>query len=103
LSDAKIVIDRDGAIGWIRINRPERLNAFAGTMREDLLAGLQELESDGDIRCVVITGAGRAFSTGGDVAVMAELLERGDRDQFEHLVRTGAGVVHRSTACRSRW
>jgi 2-(1,2-epoxy-1,2-dihydrophenyl)acetyl-CoA isomerase len=93
MSDAKIAIDRDGAVGWIRINRPERLNAFSGTMREDLLAALEELEADHDVRCVVITGVGRAFSTGGDVAVMGELLENGDRAHFEHLVRTGARIV----------
>jgi 2-(1,2-epoxy-1,2-dihydrophenyl)acetyl-CoA isomerase len=95
MGDAKIAIDRDGAVGWIRINRPERLNAFSGTMREDLLAALEELEADHDVRCVVITGVGRAFSTGGDVAVMGELLESGDRAHFEHLVRTGADVVSR--------
>jgi 2-(1,2-epoxy-1,2-dihydrophenyl)acetyl-CoA isomerase len=90
---ARITVDRDGAIGWIRLNRPERLNAFAGTMREELLSALRELEADDDVRCVIITGAGRAFSTGGDVAVMANLLEQGDRAHFEHLVRTGAEIV----------
>jgi 2-(1,2-epoxy-1,2-dihydrophenyl)acetyl-CoA isomerase len=89
----KIVVEHDGSLGWIRINRPERLNAFSGTMREELLAALRELEADHDVRCVVITGAGRAFSTGGDVAVMAELLEQGDRAHFEHLVRTGSDIV----------
>jgi 2-(1,2-epoxy-1,2-dihydrophenyl)acetyl-CoA isomerase len=93
MSDAKIAIDHDGALGWIRINRPERLNAFSGTMREELLAALQELEADHDVRCVVITGVGRAFSTGGDVAVMGQLLDEGDRAHFEHLVRTGAEIV----------
>jgi 2-(1,2-epoxy-1,2-dihydrophenyl)acetyl-CoA isomerase len=92
-SGAKIAVERDGTTGWIRINRPDRLNAFADAMREELLAALQQLEADDDVRVVVITGAGRAFSTGGDVAVMAELLEEGDRDHFEHLVRTGAEVV----------
>ena len=92
-NDAKIVVEHDGDVGWIRINRPERLNAFGGTMREELLAALEELEADADIRCVIITGAGRAFSTGGDVTVMKELLEEHDRDRFEHLVRTGARVV----------
>jgi 2-(1,2-epoxy-1,2-dihydrophenyl)acetyl-CoA isomerase len=89
----QIVVERDGNIGWIRINRPERLNAFTGTMREQILAALQQLEEDDDVRCVIITGAGRAFSTGGDVSVMAELLDRDDRAHFEHLVRTGADVV----------
>jgi 2-(1,2-epoxy-1,2-dihydrophenyl)acetyl-CoA isomerase len=98
MTDARIATDRDGTVGWIRINRPERLNAFSGTMREELLAALEELEHDPEIRCVVITGVGRAFSTGGDVAVMGELLENGDRAHFEHLVRTGARIVARIDA-----
>jgi 2-(1,2-epoxy-1,2-dihydrophenyl)acetyl-CoA isomerase len=93
MSDEKILVERDGAVGWIRFNRPERLNAFIGTMREDLLAALHELEDDGDVRCVIITGAGRAFSTGGDVARMGELLETGDHARFEEMVRTGAEVI----------
>ncbi|CAN5857956.1 2-(1,2-epoxy-1,2-dihydrophenyl)acetyl-CoA isomerase PaaG [soil metagenome] len=93
MSDAQIAVERDGHVGWLRINRPERLNAFTGTMREEILAALEALEADDDIRCVIITGAGRSFSTGGDVAVMKELLDKGDRAHFEHLVRTGADVV----------
>jgi 2-(1,2-epoxy-1,2-dihydrophenyl)acetyl-CoA isomerase len=93
MSDGRILIEHDGAIGWIRMNRPERLNAFIDTMRQDILRALQELEADDEIRCIIITGAGRAFSTGGDVAVMSGLLERNDRAQFESLVRIGADVV----------
>jgi 2-(1,2-epoxy-1,2-dihydrophenyl)acetyl-CoA isomerase len=92
-SGERIAVERDGTIGWIRINRPERLNALNGTMREQILAALQQLEADQEVRCVIITGAGRAFSTGGDVAVMAELLARGDSAHFDHLVRTGAEAV----------
>lgn len=86
-------VDRDGAVGWIRINRPERLNSFVGDMRERLLAALRFLERDELVRCVVIIGVGRAFSTGGDVRFMAELAERGDEAAFERLVRTGADIV----------
>jgi 2-(1,2-epoxy-1,2-dihydrophenyl)acetyl-CoA isomerase len=86
-------VERDGAIGWIRIDRPERLNAFSGTMREDLLATLHALESDDDVRCVIVTGVGRAFSTGGDVRMMSELIEADDIDRFERLVRAGADIV----------
>jgi len=93
--DDRIGVERDGAIGWIRMNRPERLNAFAGTMRQDLEAAFAELEDDAAIHCVVVTGAGRAFSTGGDVTVMAQLIEAGDEPAFEELVRAGARVVSR--------
>ncbi|MGH7448002.1 MAG: enoyl-CoA hydratase/isomerase family protein [Longimicrobiales bacterium] len=98
MSDARINVEKDATIGWIRINRPERLNAFAGTMRADLLTALQELEHDVEIRCVIITGVGRAFSTGGDIGVMAEIVEAGDRTRFEQLVRTGADVVRQIDA-----
>ena len=98
MSDAKIVVERDATIGWIRINRPERLNAFAGTMRTDLLTALRELEHDVEIRCVIITGVGRAFSTGGDISVMSEIIEAGDRARFEALVRAGADVVRQIDA-----
>lgn len=86
-------VERDGPIGWIRMNRPERLNAFAGLMREEIEAGLVELEAAAEVRCVVITGVGRAFSTGGDVSFMAELIEKGDRESFDALVQTGMRVV----------
>jgi 2-(1,2-epoxy-1,2-dihydrophenyl)acetyl-CoA isomerase len=88
-----IVVERDGAIGWVRINRPERLNAFSGAMRDEIEAGLLALEEERQVRCVIITGAGRAFSTGGDIRVMAQLAEQGDVATFERLVETGARIV----------
>jgi 2-(1,2-epoxy-1,2-dihydrophenyl)acetyl-CoA isomerase len=95
MNTERVRVERDGAIGWIRINRPERLNAFAGSMREDIGAALAELEADSAVACVIITGVGRAFSTGGDVRVMSELIEAGDIAGFETLVRAGADVVRR--------
>jgi 2-(1,2-epoxy-1,2-dihydrophenyl)acetyl-CoA isomerase len=94
-SDKRIDAQRDGAVGWIRINRPERLNAFSGTMREELEAALAHFDDDRDTHCVIVTGAGRAFSTGGDVQVMQKLIEAGDIDGFEKLVRAGAHIVAR--------
>ncbi|MGH7507768.1 MAG: enoyl-CoA hydratase/isomerase family protein [Longimicrobiales bacterium] len=90
----RILIEHDGAIGWIRINRPERLNSFSDRMRDDLADALQTLDDEADIRCVILTGVGRAFSTGGDVRVMSELIEADDIASFEELVRTGARIVN---------
>lgn len=89
----RILTERDGAVGWIRLNRPERLNAFADNMREELADALHAFDDDDDIHCVIITGVGRAFSTGGDVSVMAEIIQAEDAERFEGLVRAGAHVV----------
>lgn len=94
-SSDRILVQREGNLGWIRINRPERLNAFVDDMRDRIDAGLQELDQDEAVRCVAIIGVGRAFSTGGDVQYMAELAESEDAEAFEALVRTGVRVVKR--------
>lgn len=94
-NDAPILVEQDNGTGVIRINRPDRLNAFSGTMREDLEQRLAEFDADPSVRCVIITGNGRAFSTGGDITVMSEIVAANDIARFEHLVRAGAAIVHR--------
>ncbi len=77
----------------ITLNRPEKLNAFAGTMREDLLDALRNAEADPGCRVVVLTGAGRAFSAGGDVERMAALQRQADVDGLRRLLDAGAAVI----------
>lgn len=62
-----VLIDKKDKIATITLNRPEKLNAFAGRMREEILEAIEDANSDVDIHVIVITGAGRAFSSGGDV------------------------------------
>lgn len=88
-----ILVERDGPLGWVRINRPERLNALIGPMREELEEAFAQLDADPDTRCIIVTGVGRAFSTGGDIGMMAELLRTEDAAAFEGLVRAGARIV----------
>ncbi|MGQ0561229.1 MAG: enoyl-CoA hydratase/isomerase family protein [Gemmatimonadota bacterium] len=95
MSRTGILAERAGNVGWIRINHPERLNSFSGTMREDLDAALAEMERADEVRCVVVIGVGRAFSTGGDISVMKELIEQQDAERFAALVRAGARVIQR--------
>src|SRR5687767_12919544 len=80
-------------IASITLNRPDKLNAFGGTMRQDLLAALRAIESDRDSRAVVITGAGRAFCAGGDVDSMAGLQKARDVDSFRKLLDAGRDVI----------
>src|SRR6185503_11204300 len=80
-------------VAAITLNRPEKLNAFTGTMREDLLAALESAERNQTVRVVVLTGAGRAFCAGGDVEYMSELQQRGDVASFRKLLDAGRDVV----------
>src|SRR5437867_10626790 len=88
-----IRVESAGHVTTITLNRPDKLNAFSGTMREDLLSALRETEVDSPCRVVVITGTGRAFCAGGDVEFMASLQKSGDVDAFRKLVDAGAAVV----------
>jgi len=86
-------VTEESGIVTITLNRPEKLNAFAGHMRRDLAEALEQAGSDRDVRVVVITGAGRAFSAGGDVGSMAELMEREDAEEFARLLGAARRVV----------
>ncbi len=57
----------DGVL-TITLNRPDRLNAFTGQMRDDLIAAFDASDADDDVRAVVVTGAGRGFCAGADLA-----------------------------------
>lgn len=80
-------------VATITLDRPDKLNAFTGTMREDLLAALQQCAADDAVGAVVITGAGRAFCAGGDVAYMKSLQESGDVEGFRRLLDAGSDIV----------
>lgn len=82
-----------GGIGTITLNRPDRLNAFDGVMREELVHATREIVANSHVRAIVLTGAGRAFCAGADVAFMGEALEREDYDAAMGLVLSGSEVV----------
>ncbi len=63
-----IEFERRGRVGWVRLNRPDKLNAMSGTMWSELAALGPELRDDPDLRAVVVIGNGRAFSAGIDLA-----------------------------------
>lgn len=66
-----VQVERSGGVATVRMNRPERLNAYNPEMGEALLSAVSEVSADPSVRCVVLTGAGRAFSAGGDVETFA--------------------------------
>lgn len=70
-TDHLLTQTRDG-VAILTLNRPERLNALSGGMVEGAIAALEQYAMDPDIGCIVVTGAGRGFCAGGDVAAMHE-------------------------------
>jgi 2-(1,2-epoxy-1,2-dihydrophenyl)acetyl-CoA isomerase len=69
---------KDGGVAILTLNRPEKLNAVSPTMWWDLAGATEEAQSDDDIRVVVITGAGRGFCAGADVAETLTLAISGE-------------------------
>ncbi len=67
MSESQITLTIDGAIGQLRIARPEKLNALDAAMVDDLAARCREVEHHDDIRVVILSGEGKAFSAGGDI------------------------------------
>jgi enoyl-CoA hydratase len=65
--------ERTGAIALLTLNRPEKLNALDAALLGALDARLDELEAAGDVRCAILTGAGKAFVAGADIAAMASM------------------------------
>jgi enoyl-CoA hydratase len=66
-----LLVEADGGVGIITLNRPEALNALNRKLCAELMAVLAGWESDPAIGCVIITGAGRAFAAGADIKEMA--------------------------------
>jgi len=67
-----IKVDSEGGVGWIRFNRPDKMNAIGAVTRTQLGEAIKQAERDDAIRVVILTGSGRAFCSGADVTEMAD-------------------------------
>jgi enoyl-CoA hydratase len=71
MPDELVVVERDGHVGVVRMNRPKQLNALSGELMGAIVAALTELDSDAEIRAIVLGGGDRAFAAGADIAELA--------------------------------
>jgi len=79
---------RRGGAAKIELNRPERVNAWNDQFSVDLLAAIQAVTEDPDVRAVLVTGAGRGFSSGADLkASLADTGEGGVPDVYSRLTK----------------
>jgi enoyl-CoA hydratase len=83
---ATVLSDLRDGVGWITLNRPEAMNAITIELAVELEAALRALAGDGDVRVIVIRGAGGNFCVGGDFKALQALQAQGRRAMRELFV-----------------
>jgi 2-(1,2-epoxy-1,2-dihydrophenyl)acetyl-CoA isomerase len=68
MTESSVLFETRGAVALVTLNRPQALNSFTRQMHQELWAALDRIEADKSIRALVITGAGRGFCAGADLA-----------------------------------
>jgi 2-(1,2-epoxy-1,2-dihydrophenyl)acetyl-CoA isomerase len=63
-----LTVETDGAVATVTLNRPDNMNAFNSALTNEIVAAAKEVNADDSVRVVVLTGSGRAFSAGADLA-----------------------------------
>jgi enoyl-CoA hydratase/carnithine racemase len=84
-----------GAVSVLTLNRPDKLNALSNEVIAALTDALDGIELDQAIRVVVITGAGRAFSAGADIAAFQRHMQNGPAEAIAHFMRPGHRMTRR--------
>lgn len=83
---AAIAVEFDGPVAIVTLNRPDQLNAFTVEMTRELADAMRMVSGTAAVRCIILTGAGRAFCAGADLAVLEDVRAR-------HDLRLGAQLV----------
>ena len=71
MSDELVLVERDGRVGVVLMNRPKQLNALSGELMDAVVGALRELDAEEAVRCIVLGGSERVFAAGADIAELA--------------------------------
>ena len=71
----QIIYEVADGVATITLNRPDKMNAFTGTMMFEMIDAFDRIDADDDVRCVIVTGAGRAFCAGADLSAGAKTFD----------------------------
>ena len=76
-----VLVEKDGAVVVVTLNRPQALNALSYALVKDLSLAMQELDQDDEVRVIIVTGGEKVFAAGADIKVMA------DRGPFDERIQ----------------
>ena len=85
MSYETVIWERSGAVGRLTLNRPETLNAWTGQFGQELLSVIRSDAAEQSVRAVLVTGAGRAFSSGADLRAGFDPADDGKPDIYKEL------------------
>ena len=88
-----VLVERAGAVATVRLNRPDAMNSLDIATKDALVSALTEVAEDPAVRCVVLTGSGRAFCVGQDLREHVTLLQDDDPSLWETVARHYNPVV----------
>ena len=76
-------------VAWVYLNRPDKLNAFIAQMNREIKDAIKKASIDDEVRCIVITGEGRAFCSGQDLSEVDENMDHGQvlRDHYGPMIK----------------
>ena len=93
-----ILVEQEDGVAVLTLNRPDKLNAMNRRLSAELHDAVKRAEADDDVGCIVITGAGRAFSAGGDIHEQREDDARHTQEELEG--RRGRGSLEISACAK---
>jgi 2-(1,2-epoxy-1,2-dihydrophenyl)acetyl-CoA isomerase len=81
--------DVSDGVAWVYLNRPNKLNAFTAQMNREIKDSVKKASFDDDVRCIVITGEGRAFCSGQDLSEVDENMDHGQvlREHYGPMIK----------------
>lgn len=94
----EVLIENDGAVRLLTLNRPDKLNAYNVALHSALLAAIDEADTDPSVRVIVVTGAGRVFCAGADFEEgFVSFAETDEVDMIDGVKRDLGGVLNLRT------
>jgi enoyl-CoA hydratase/carnithine racemase len=90
----QILTEQRGRVGIIRLNRPEKLNAWTSQMGAEIVDQVQAWNRDASIGAILVTGEGRAFCAGADLGGFSERVKVNREGEGEQIARGGASITN---------